>query len=472
MIAIGYLVTFSYIFIMVFGLGGLMKKLFSLEISRKLIHISLFMVWFFIDIFFKNTIHQIIIPVSFLIVNSISYKFKIFKTIEREDDNHLGTIYFAAAVLIIFTLAFFNKDLYPHTGPAFMCLTFGDGFASLFGHIIKSKKIYKNKSLSGFIFCILGSLLGMLFLKITAFNELAVLNIILLSFICGIVELVDYGLDNFSIVFIIFILSYLFTIGDALLLSNAIIVAIIIFFIVFITKAIKYYGALLAMLIVVLFTYFGGYSALAFLLISYFISFIISVMRKLLKHNDDNIVKKSKGKDFIQIFVNGYSGSICVVLYGITDNPSFLIVAFICIAASLIDSISSDIGTLSKSKPYDIFRRKRVEKGLSGGVSLLGTIASILAAVILAIIAVLLLRLDYIYILILSPLMLVNTFIDTILGSLFQAKYRCVECNIITERNYHCDKPTVLASGFRIINNDVVNFISAFCVMIISIILV
>ena len=45
----------------------------------EIIHILLFAVWIFIDVFFKNTIHQIIIPVSFLIINSISYKFKIFK---------------------------------------------------------------------------------------------------------------------------------------------------------------------------------------------------------------------------------------------------------------------------------------------------------------------------------------------------------------------------------------------------------
>ena len=89
----------------------------------------LFMVWVFIDVFFANTIHQIIIPVSFLIINTLSYKYKIYKSVERENGNHYGTIYFAMAITIVMTVAYFKREMYLESGVAAFCLTLGDGAA-------------------------------------------------------------------------------------------------------------------------------------------------------------------------------------------------------------------------------------------------------------------------------------------------------------------------------------------------------
>ena len=111
------------------------------------------MVWVLIDYYFKNTIHQIIIPVTFIAINYLSYKFKIFKSIEREEDNHLGTVYFSIAITAIYTVAFFIPELYIYTGISTFCLTFGDGFASFIGSSIKSMKIKDSKSIVGFIAC-------------------------------------------------------------------------------------------------------------------------------------------------------------------------------------------------------------------------------------------------------------------------------------------------------------------------------
>ena len=228
---VGYLVTYAYIFFLIFVLGPLAKKLFNGDVSRKLIHILLFMVWFFIDIFFKNTIHQIIIPVSFLIINALSYKFKIFKAIEKEEDNHLGTIYFALTVTIMMTIVYFVPSLYFYSGVGVICLTLGDGLAALLGTQIKSKKIYKKKSLIGFIGCIVGTFIGLLIFKLTLFNNLKIIYIILLSFVVGIVELVDYGLDNFTVSLIPFGIGFLLNLGvNDNLLIYSLCSSIVIFF--------------------------------------------------------------------------------------------------------------------------------------------------------------------------------------------------------------------------------------------------
>ena len=46
-----------------------LQKVSNVEMSRKIIHTGLFLLFIIIDIFLKNTIHQIIIPFIFIIIN-------------------------------------------------------------------------------------------------------------------------------------------------------------------------------------------------------------------------------------------------------------------------------------------------------------------------------------------------------------------------------------------------------------------
>lgn len=358
---IGYLITYGYIFLLILGIGLITKNLKNKNISRKIIHILLFAVWIFIDVFFKNTIHQIIIPVSFLIINSISYKFKIFKAIEREEDNHLGTIYFAISITIMTTIAYFIPNIFVYSGISVFCLCFGDGFAALFGECFGKKKIYNKKTYFGFLSCILFTTLSLVIFKFYRLPEMSLMLIILISFLIGILELVDFGLDNFTITLIPFGLFTLIGINGNLEAIIALAISIITFVFVFLSKSISFYGSLFAMIIVFCFSYFGGYLAVAFLLICYFISFLIGLVKK-------NYLGTKKGRNFLQIFVNGFIGLLlCILAYYI--NIRFLLISFISIAGALVDSISSDIGIFSKKEPYDLIRRKRVARGISGGIS-------------------------------------------------------------------------------------------------------
>ena len=46
------------------------------------------------------------------------------------------------------------------------------------------------------------------------------------------------------------------------------------------------------------------------------------------------------------------------------------------------------------------------------------------------------------------------------LGSLAQAKYRCVSCGALSEKRNHCEASTQLHAGVRFITNDTVNLLS------------
>lgn len=456
-VLIGYASIFAYIFIMIFGVGKLIQKRFDTETSRKIIHISLFMVWVFIDLFLKNSIHQIIIPICFLILNAISFKSKMFKSIERESGNHLGTIYFAIAITAIMTLAYFKPVLFPYTGVAVFALTFGDGFAALVGHHTKSKKIYRSKSILGFVACFVATFISVLAFKYIYSLQISILNVFVLALICAILELVCFGLDNFFITFGILLASYYLSVSGSAWFYGSVYIAVAIFVIVFFSGAIDYFGSLASMVIVFCFSFFGGYLPLAFLLITYFIIFAIGIVSRLIKKEK----KERKPRGLVQILVNGGIGTILLLLSYHFNSLQFQVGALIVIAGCFVDSVSSDVGTLSRKRPYDPIRKARVEPGTSGGMTVLGTFSAVVASFLCALLICWVCNLKWFSILIFAPLIFLQTIIDTILGSTVQAKYVCDKCGKKIEKPTHCGRSAIYKSGVKFINNDMVNLISS-----------
>ena len=139
----------SYVFI---GIIIIIAKLFekkSKEASRKFIHIMLSNWWLIAMAFFDNVIWACVAPLSFVVINYISYKKGIISVMEREgkEKDGLGTVYYALSLLIIAIITFgiFNK---PEIGLcAILILGYGDGFAAIIGRNVKSMpyKIGKSK---------------------------------------------------------------------------------------------------------------------------------------------------------------------------------------------------------------------------------------------------------------------------------------------------------------------------------------
>lgn len=459
-IVIGYILIFLYAFGLIFAVGKLLQGRVNLETSRKIIHTMLFAIWVFIDLFLRDTVHQIIIPVVFIFLNAMSYKFKIYKSVEREDGNHLGTVYFSIAVSVIMALAYFFPELYYPSGLAVCCLTFGDGFAALIGYNTVSKKLCAHKSLNGFIACAAASALSMLAFKAIYLPEIGLGAIALLAVIAAICELIDFGLDNFTVTFSVFGLSYVLLCHASAELYTGLIAAVLVFLVVFFSRAIDYYGALLSMLMVFSFSYCGSGRALGFLLGSYFVIFFISLAAKMLRKARGQ-ERQSDKRGFWQILINGGIGTALIIFYGISGNKTFFLLSMISIGGCFIDSVSSDVGTLSTKKPYDIFRRRYVETGLSGGMSLLGTLSALVFSVIIGLYAAWAPGLSWFYALTAGAFVFLQSIADSALGSLVQVKYRCRVCGAVTEKKRHCDAETEYHSGVKWINNNAVNLISS-----------
>lgn len=217
MILSGYLLAYGYLFGVIFLIGAIQKCFrFDVEISRKIIHFFIGFVWLILYKYHSGTWHFLVVPISFIIINYASYKLKIFKMFERQDEkNHYGTIFYAISMTVMSGVSLvFPQTLIPY-GIAVFCLSFGDAAAAICGSYIKkgNRMITKEKSLFGTLGAIVFSVVGIFLFLLIIPAPLSLWQILLLAVASGLLELVGKGLDNFSLPFGVLTLATLFLQG-------------------------------------------------------------------------------------------------------------------------------------------------------------------------------------------------------------------------------------------------------------------
>jgi len=175
------------------------------------------------------------------------------------------------------------------------------------------------------------------------------------------------------------------------------------------------------------------------------------------------LYEKSHVRDAGQVFANG-GIALLILCWSIVLPDYHWFLAYVgTICAVTSDTVATEIGVFSKGNPFSIAEWRRVEKGTSGGVSLLGTGAGLLATILLASIT-LPLAVDYSD----FPLRFVaaasiggalGSITDSLIGATIQSQFSCPACGKVTEGRIHCGtNSTLLQRGYGWINNDVVNF--------------
>ena len=178
--------------------------------------------------------------------------------------------------------------------------------------------------------------------------------------------------------------------------------------------------------------------------------------------------KFSKGsqRDLGQVAANGGVATLLALGYGLTSNPALrdsLQAGFTgALAAANADTWATELGVLSPRQPRLITTGRRVAPGTSGGITLLGSAASALGALLLGV-GMWVMRgcrrslASLPRIALLSGL--AGSFFDSLLGATVQAMYHCPTCDKETERSIHsCGTKTKPLRGISWINNDIVNF--------------
>ncbi|MFM2309908.1 MAG: hypothetical protein RLY87_2030 [Chloroflexota bacterium] len=105
------------------------------DITRKIVHVSAGM-WIFGVLYFFRSWQIGIIPfATFIVLNYVFYKVRLFKGIDSQDAS-LGTVYFAVSITTV-TLALWRPEGPIDHGPAVvagvMAMTWGDALAALIG---------------------------------------------------------------------------------------------------------------------------------------------------------------------------------------------------------------------------------------------------------------------------------------------------------------------------------------------------
>lgn len=207
-------------------------------------------------------------------------------------------------------------------------------------------------------------------------------------------------------------------------------------------------GVIAALVLGTLLYGFTGWFGYGVLILFFVLSSVIS------KFNPD---KKSARRNAIQVLANGLIATIAGFFYYLYGNFEFLgmVVGSIAIAAS--DTWSSEIGRLSKHNPRHVFTFKVMGRGLSGGVSMLGFLASIIAGIVFgSLMFIQTNNLTLIFTVIIFAFF--GSLLDSMLGTI-QVKYRDKETKVIVEKPH---ENTEYYSGFTWMTNNKVNLMSNF----------
>jgi uncharacterized protein (TIGR00297 family) len=223
-------------------------------------------------------------------------------------------------------------------------------------------------------------------------------------------------------------------------------------------------GAWAAALLGALIFGLGGWQA-AFVLLAFFIS--SSLLSRLFKRQkEDAEAEFAKGgqRDAWQVLANGGLAAAFLIPHALAPEQTWPWLGFAgALAAANADTWATELGTLNPGPPHLITNLgKRIERGASGGVSWLGTLAALGGAALIALAAGLVSTGGGIlFFAAVTASGLIGSLVDSLLGATVQAMYFCPLDRKETEKHplHGCGTRTVPLRGWKWMNNDSVNFL-------------
>lgn len=200
----------------------------------------------------------------------------------------------------------------------------------------------------------------------------------------------------------------------------------------------------------------------ALLLLTFFIS--SSALSRAFKGRKAALSEKfSKGsrRDWGQVFANGGLGALLAVVHALLAGQGWVWLAFVgAMAAVNADTWATELGVLSAVPPRLVTTGRSVERGTSGGITLLGMLSALGGAALVGCVAFIFSPGAWILALSVAILGgLAGSLFDSLLGASVQAIYHCPVCDKETERHprHTCGSETQQVRGWRWLNNDAVN---------------
>ena len=480
MIFKGYLFAAFY-GIFCLALAALLYKLgVEKKITRKVVHILVGFEWVILNRVMGPSVHFLVVCVLFTLLLALTHRKNLLPMISSDGDNAPGTVYYGIAMTIMATITLFVPKMIVPFGIGVFCTSLGDGLAGLMGQLMscpRNAKIYGNKTIYGTLYNVVVSSI-----VVGCFNSIFDLGmsmwfVLAVAAFSTILELfTGRGLDNISITLGTAFLSYALINypGVENYLAPILLTPIIIAF-AYKKTALTVGGIIAALAVDIIISITLGNSGFLLLLAFFVFGIVIDKVKKRYKKTKQNkkepAEKRGDCRDQIQVLANSLIATICAIFFGITHNRIFVLAFAASLAEALADTVASGIGVLNP-KAYDLFRMKPCKPGISGGMSILGTLSSLFASLLMAIFASLLGLVATNEIAIVMFCAFLGGIFDSFLGSLAQVKYSCTVCRELVEREEHCGKPTTHHSGLKVMSNDLVNLLGTAFSAILALILV
>lgn len=464
MVALGYLSSIGY-GIVCLALSLVLYKLgIAKKYTRKAVHILVGFEWVFLYHFFGAGLHFLIVCLAFTLLLAVAYKKSLMPMISSEGDNAPGTVYYGVAMSAVALVGCFVPTVMLPFGIGIFCTSIGDGFAGLVGQMVTkhNPRIYGNKTLFGSLANFALSFISAVVMSLVFGMGLSVWQSLAIALLSASLELiVGKGLDNIAVTWAVTALAYAFMYNPEI--NNYIIpillTPLVIMFAVS-KKALTPAGVAAAIGVdAVISATLGNFGFV--LLLSFFgVSVLIDKLKKHFKGRGVGEELKGDCRDHMQVIVNALIPVLSAVLYWFSRDCVFLVAFVASMAEALADTAASGAGAFAR-KTYDPFRLKACKKGLSGGMSLPGTLASLVGAALISLVALAFGALGVKLMLVAILSAFSGAIFDSFLGSVFQVKYRCTVCSELTEKHEHCGAATVRAHGLTLVDNDVVNLLSS-----------
>ncbi len=204
--------------------------------------------------------------------------------------------------------------------------------------------------------------------------------------------------------------------------------------------------------------YFTGGWSFLIALYAFFIS--SSIASSFHKQAKESLAKKVKGKtsnrDCFQVLASGIVSLFFSLCYFFTNEDVFYVLVFVSLAVSNADTWASELGILSKKDPYTLIPFRKCYKGVSGGVSFLGLVASFFGAFLIALLCYGTMHSVFLFFLVLCFGFL-GALLDSLLGSTCQVLYydkKTKRYSEVKQVGYQYQR------GLSFMNNEMVNFVS------------
>lgn len=446
------------------------------EYSRKLVHMLVGVMAALAPLLFSAPVLLLTVAFLFGIINLISITKGFLSGIHSERKSY-GTVYFPIAyITLIFLYWNFNKSLITL---GILLFAIPDAIAAMIGQKVNSSRrfilIQDEKSLEGSLAMALSSFI-LLWISFATFNfqfksQFPLWSIAaIVGLTVTVVETLSAkGSDNFFVPLSGAVLTHIFLIANDAWTWHIIIgfgLALITVVLSHQAKFLNLSGSAMTFLLALCIYGLGGSKWTMPILTFFILSSFLSKAGKRIKLKFKETFEKTGVRDYAQVMANGGIGGVLVIINFFYPDDILYTLYLISLAVSTADTWATEIGVYFKPKPVLITTLKKVEPGVSGAISLHGSLGALSGSGLIILCG----SFFHSYNLQQSAILILCGFggsmIDSIIGATIQGQYHCTTCNKYTEKKTHCHQPTIIHRGCDKINNDLVNLASALFIIL------